>query len=622
VNGPTKALIVAAGLGSRLGGAATEAKPLVPVAGRPLLHHTLISLHAVGVRRVVVVVGHRAEDIVSSLNELASSGNGIGITIDYVFSDRYRTTNNVYSLWLARDQLDEDVYLLDGDVLAEADLLRALDLPGDSAAAVVPYQPGMTGTVAQVNEQKRVCRLSDVRDGEPHFPAPHKTCSVYLLRADFLQAEFVPGLGRFVSEGRVNDFYEAVLAEIIARRRQHLRAVDCGHFRWCEVDDTNDWDTAEFLFADHDRRFSILAHAHGDFQRPGVVDHLVMTNIYFPPQTLRRDLQREVGRAMIDYPPGQAALARLMAGIVDEPPSRLVVANGASELIKIICGPVARRALVAVPGFNEYEQALAPGQLVRFQLGPPTFELDADAFYRAADEADVELAVVCSPNNPTSLVVPRDQLLVLCEKLARRGTRLLVDESFVDFCADPGSQSLRTVAGAHPNLALVKSLSMSCGMPGLRLGYLLTADTRLADEVRSRLPIWNVNGLAAAFLRLLPRYRRMLEETCRRVGGECRELGSLLREIPGVEVPAPSASFCYVRLPPGTDATTVARRLFTRHGLLVKDCSGKSLPDTRGYLRIKSRTPAENRRLAAALEAALATGREGHDQPAEQAKAR
>jgi histidinol-phosphate/aromatic aminotransferase/cobyric acid decarboxylase-like protein/choline kinase len=616
---PEKAVILAAGLSARIGGAASEPKPLLPIAGVPILHRELASLRAVGVQEVVVVVGHRGDEIVSSVNELLPSIDRRGeFTVSYAVSDRYRTTNNIYSLWLARGHLDQDVYLLDGDVVFEEDLLRALDgSPDESLAAVLQYTGGMTGTVVELDGEDRVDRMADVREDEPGFKVPRKTASVYVLREGFLKQEFVPGLERFVADGRVHDFYEAVLAEAIERRRFRLRAVDCTGLRWCEVDDTDDWMTAEYVFSTPDQRFALLARGHGGFQRHGAVDHLVTTNVYFPPEPLRRDLRRELDRVATDYPAGQATLARLMAGIVVQPPDRLVIANGASELIKILCGSVTRRALVPVPTFNEYEEALPAGQLVRFQLQPPAFALDTEAFYQAGDEAQVELAVVASPNNPTSLVVPQEDLLALCERFASRGTLFVVDESFVDFCADPDSQSVRSAIDAHPNLGVVKSFSMSCGVPGLRLAYLLTGNAELAAKVRGGLPIWNVNGVAEAFLRLLPRYRMMLEESCRRVRRDCDELASLLRELPGVEVQPSSASFCLARLPDGADGPDVARRLFVEHDLLVKDCSGKSMPAPHAYLRVKSRTPGENRRFVSALGDVLAAEPIGRDRAVE-----
>jgi histidinol-phosphate/aromatic aminotransferase/cobyric acid decarboxylase-like protein/NDP-sugar pyrophosphorylase family protein len=607
MSAPVTAVVLAAGLSTRLGGAADEPKPLLSVGGMPILHRAVENLRAVGVQKVVLVVGHRAEEITSSLDGFLSQGAGRDVAVEYVRSDRYRTTNNVFSLWLARDHLRGDVYLLDGDVVFDAELLRALDLAdGQCLAAVRPHEPGMTGTMAELDNDNRIVRMVDVRDGETPTPGARKTASVYLLRAPFLRDEFLPGLGRLVAEGGTQHFYEAVIADAIEGGRQDIRGVDCGHLRWCEIDDVGDWTTAEFLFSDPDQRFALLARSHGHFQQPGVIDHLLLTNVYFPPEAMRHDLARELDRLMTDYPAGQAAIARLMAGVVGHPPSRLVVANGASELIKIICGSVPRRTLVAVPGFNEYEQAVLAGQLLRFQLEPPAFRLDTESFSRAAEEGDAELAVVISPNNPTSLAVPRDELLALAETLARRNTLLLVEESLLDFCADPASQSVESAIDAHPNLSVLKTFSAVCGIPGLRLAYLLTANEEFAAGVRARLPIWNVNAVAEAFLRLLPRYTASLEESCRRVRRECDELASLLQEIPGVDVLPPSASFCLVRLPEDASGPEVARRLFVEHDHLVKECSGKSMPEGHRYLRIKSRTPAENVRLAAALRSVLA----------------
>ena len=555
-------------------------------------------------RRVVVVVGHRADEIVSSLDALASTLGDF--TIRYVTSERYATTNNVYSLWLARDELDEDVYLLDGDVVFDDELVQALaGRPQDALVPVAPYEPGMTGTVVELDRDDWVVQMVDVRDGAPAFGASHKTASVYVLPAAFLREELVARVDRFVAEGRVDQFYEGVLSEAVRDGGLRLRAVVCE--RWREIDDANDWLDAESAFSSPDERFELVLQSFGGFQRHGAVDHLVMTNIHFPPESMLSDLRRELARSATDYPVGQATMATLLAGVVEQPPERIVVGNGASELIKILAASLTGRALVPVPTYNEYEGSVPSEQLVRFQLRPPDFRLDVDALDRAVAAAEVELAVVVSPNNPTARAVPRPELIGLCENLGRRGVLLVVDESFVDFCADPSSQSLAEELEAHRNLAIVKTLSVVCGIPGLRLGYLLSDNLDLRDRLRAKLPVWNVNGVAEAFLRLLPRYRSLLAESCSRVRRDCDEFASLLSGIPGVAVAPSSASFCFVGLPEGVDGHEVARRLFVEENLLVKDCSGKSMPEGRAYLRIKARTPVENRRLVAALARVLKT---------------
>ncbi|WP_433663269.1 NTP transferase domain-containing protein [Nocardia sp. CA-128927] len=132
------AVVLAAGLGTRFG-IATVPKPLVAVAGVPILHRTLAALVEVGVRRVVIVVGHRAAEIVAAVGEVFD-----GIAITYVHSDRYQETNNAYSLWLAREHLGDDLFLVEGDVAFDPKVLsRLMSRPESAVLAVAP--PSLSG---------------------------------------------------------------------------------------------------------------------------------------------------------------------------------------------------------------------------------------------------------------------------------------------------------------------------------------------------------------------------------------------------------------------------------------------------------------------------------------------
>jgi histidinol-phosphate/aromatic aminotransferase/cobyric acid decarboxylase-like protein len=145
-------------------------------------------------------------------------------------------------------------------------------------------------------------------------------------------------------------------------------------------------------------------------------------------------------------------------------------------------------------------------------------------------------------------------------------------------------------------------MSKAYGICGLRLGYLLTANQDLAEAVRKEIPIWNINGFAEAFLRLLPRYRREFDESCRKVRSDRDELYQSLASIPGMIAYKPAANFVFCRLPDeAMSGPEVTRRLFTEHNIYVKHCAGKPLPESDRYLRIASRTKPENRKLVGAL---------------------
>src|SRR5215207_8619267 len=198
-------------------------------------------------------------------------------------------------------------------------------------------------------------------------------------------------------------------------------------------------------------------------------------------------------------------------------------------------------------------------------------------YARAVRDGDCRVAVVVSPNNPTSVAVPAGDLRRLCAAVA-----------------PPPAGSLLPDLAEHRNLVVVKSVSKVYGVGGLRLGFSATADPALARWISDRLPIWNVNGLAEEFVRLLPHFRADFHASCARVRAETRELAGLLAELPGVHVVPPDANFVLLRLPPGLPADRAADELFAARAILTKDCGGKTMPDGNRWLRVASRTAAEN----------------------------
>ncbi len=427
--------------------------------------------------------------------------------------------------------------------------------------------------------------------------------NIYRFSKSFLDGEFVPALERTIGAGETGGYYELLLKDTLARGEHVLTAVDCSAIRWYEIDDVNDKRLAEYLFSTPEQRLEFIDGQYGSYWRYGVVDHSYLYNMYFPPADMWKRLTADMVLIAKQYPAGQKAQADLLSDTVDQPPARLVVANGASELIRALCAPMDQRVIVPVPSFNEYENATPAGRLVRFALAAPDFALDVDGFAAAARKEGATMAVVVSPNNPCATLVPRAELVRLCEKLRDAGIILLLDESFVDFCRDPDSQTLQGLLGEMDNLVILKSMSKVYGVGGLRLGYLVSANVPFLARVRGQLPIWNINGLAEGFLRLLPRYRAEFRNSREAVWRDSQEFHRLLTAIPGMTASPPEANFIFLRLPEGMRSDAVARRFFMEHNILVKHCAQKSMPDGARYLRVSTRTPEENRRFAALLAA-------------------
>lgn len=354
--------------------------------------------------------------------------------------------------------------------------------------------------------------------------------------------------------------------------------------------------------ASREALYETYGSQHGGYWRHGFTDHAYLYNLHFPPESLFQRMGSLIHELVLNYPVAQGVLAELVGTLIGQPAHRIVVGNGAAELIKIISGHVASRLIIPVPSFNEYANAAPAGSVIEFALDAPTFELDVDAFAARAIAAGADLAVVVSPNNPTSLLVPRADLLRLLGLLEGHGCMLVVDESFIDFAQAGAAESLEGDVANHPGLSVMKSMSKAYGICGIRIGYLLTANEEFAGRVRDGLHIWNLNGFAEEFLRTAPELREEFVVSCQRVREECLALHAGLLAIPGVTVLEPQANFVMCRMPDdGPSAPEVAVRLFVEDDIFVKHTAGKTMPEADRHLRIASRTHAENDRLCAAL---------------------
>ena len=185
---------------------------------------------------------------------------------------------------------------------------------------------------------------------------------------------------------------------------------------------------------------------------------------------------------MINYPAGQAELADLVARWSFRPAAQLVVGNGSAELIKMIGSDVVRDLTISVPTYNEYENTVPSGRVHRVPLDADTMQLDMDRFHAEIRRSRSNVAVVVSPNNPTSLAVPRDALLDLLRRLEGSDCLLLVDESFLEFGPAGRGWSLENEVDRFPNLAIMKSMTKVFGTLGLRLGYVLSANDDLIQR--------------------------------------------------------------------------------------------------------------------------------------------
>ncbi|MBT9439883.1 MAG: aminotransferase class I/II-fold pyridoxal phosphate-dependent enzyme [Desulfobacterales bacterium] len=359
---------------------------------------------------------------------------------------------------------------------------------------------------------------------------------------------------------------------------------------------------AQYNYETQSEKYDFITGQHGGYHRHGFIDHAYLYNLYFPPEAVFTNFKDQIHDIVLNYPVAQDALAGLIGDLIHQPAERIVVGNGAAELIKILSGSISRKLIVPVPSFNEYANAAPAGRVVEFPLEYPSFQLDVDKFAAEAIRVKADIAVVVSPNNPTSMLVPKSDLIDLAQKLANHDCMLIVDESFMDFAPNPDQTTLEHEIKRYPNMAILKSMSKAYGICGLRIGYMLTANLGFVEAVRKGVPIWNINGFSEEFLRILPDYRQEFVESCKQVRSDRDNLYKNLCAIQGMTVYKPDANFVFCRLPDyAQSGPEVTRRLFIEHNMYIKHLQDKTLPDSDRYIRIASRTETENCKLVEAL---------------------
>ena len=241
-----KAVILAAGQGTRLSPLTNRVpKCLVRLHGKPVMQRQLESLDKTGFEQCVVVVGYRGDQV-----EYQFGPNFRNVEITYVYNERFQETNNLYSLWLARDYLDDDILLLECDLVFEDGLLKDLAQVTYPDVAVVDwFRPTMDGTVILAREGLAESILLKSQQAEQFdYRYALKTVNIYSLSRDTMVRRFLPALDRYVDTGVTDVFYEAILAELVSQGKLNMAVHLTGDRKWTEIDTVEDLREAEALF--------------------------------------------------------------------------------------------------------------------------------------------------------------------------------------------------------------------------------------------------------------------------------------------------------------------------------------------------------------------------------------
>lgn len=600
-------LILAAGMGKRLKDLTqNNTKCMVKVNGVSLIDRMLHQLDQLQLSRIIIVVGYEGQKLIDYISTLS-----IKTPICFVDNPIYDKTNNIYSLSLAKEYLkQEDTLLLESDLIFEDDVLKCiLDDPRETLALVDKYESWMDGTCIKIGDDDSIEAFIPGRkfvfDDIPYY---YKTVNIYKFSKHFSNTHYVPFLDAYSKALGNNEYYEQVLRVITTLDDPEIKAKKLNGQIWYEIDDIQDLDIASSMFApDDEEKLRLIQSRYGGYWRyPHLLDFCYLVNPYFPSSKLMNEIKANFEMLLTQYPSGMQVNSLLAAKNFSVRQNHIVVGNGAAELIKSLMEKLSGKTGFIRPTFEEYPNRYTKEKSVVFVPQNPDFSYTADDLINFFSDKSIENLILINPDNPSGNYVPKTDLLKLANWCGEKKVRLVVDESFVDFAEEENTTLIdEAIFEQYPQMVVMKSISKSYGVPGIRLGILASRDEALITELKEDVAIWNINSFGEFYLQIEEKYKSDYTAALKKFKAVRKSFIEMLRSLPGLRVIPSQANYVMVELVNGMSAKQLTKVLLIKYNLLIKDLSGKIKLENRQYIRLAVRNNQDNEKLICALREVL-----------------
>ena len=602
-----QAIILAAGMGKRLKELTNDStKCMVKVNGVTMAERTLRSLDSLGLDRIVMVVGYKGEKLV----EYAKSLN-LNTKLEFVNNEVYDKTNNIYSLYLAKDYLlKDDTLLLESDIVFDDSVLHKLvDNPYPSLTLVAKFESWMDGTVVTLDEDNNICSFLGKKDFDfTKIDSYYKTVNLYKFSKDFSATHYVPFLEAYCKALGNNEYYEQVLKVITLLDKPDIKAVCLDDEVWYEIDDEQDLSIAEILFATRAEKLEKMQHCFGGYWRfPKLLDFCYLVNPFYPNNKLISEMQANFTSLLTQYPSGMAVNSLTAAKNFGLKDYEMVVGNGAAELIKSLMEKLPGRLGIAFPTFQEYPNRKNTEDVVPYFVQNDNYSYTADDLMNFYEDKDIDILTLINPDNPSGNYIRRDDVLRIAQWCEQKNIRFIVDESFVDF-ADAEEETTyldRDIIRKYPKMIVVKSISKSYGVPGIRLGVAASADEELIAAMKKDVSIWNINSFGEFFIQIQEKYKKDYKAALEKFYTVRKKYVEDLSAIDNLRVIPSQANYLLCEVLGGMGSTELTEILLNDYNILIKDLSTKKGFNGQNYIRLAVRTGSDNDRLVAALNSIL-----------------
>ena len=605
-----EAIILAAGMGKRLKNLTQDkTKCMITVNDTTLIERMLGQLDKLNLEKIVLVVGYQSAklmDFISSLN--------VSTPIEYIHNEVYDKTNNIYSLFLAKKHLESsDCLILESDLIFEEGILE--DLINDkrpNLALVDKFECWMDGTVVTIDENDNIenfftkdqFAFEDIKNY-------YKTVNIYKFSSEFSNHYYLPFLEAYIKSLGYNEYYEQVLKIISNFSDSNIKVKKIEGRSWYEIDDFQDLNIAESIFAPYDEKLEKITARYGGYWRyPSLIDFCYLVNPYYPPQSLISELKSNFEALLVNYPSGMDVNTLLVSKYFNINRNNICVGNGASEIIKSLIEHVLdddSKLGVMVPTFEEYSNRMKEENIVAFDTSINNYDYNSEDIIEFFSDKDIDMLVLINPDNPSGNYLFKEDVNNLIEWSKNNDITLVIDESFIDFvdCEENATFLDQELLDENKHLIVVKSISKSFGVPGLRLGILASSDEDLIEYIKKDLSIWNINSFGEFYLQIFEKYQSDYEIGLDKFKQAREKYVKDLKTIDKLNVIPSQANYVMCEVLGDINSYELTKILLNDYKLLIKDLSGKKGCKGKSYIRLAVRDEKDNELLVNALKTIL-----------------
>lgn len=342
----------------------------------------------------------------------------------------------------------------------------------------------------------------------------------------------------------------------------------------------------------------------GYWRFPDMLDYCYLVNPYFNRSGIIKEMQDFFPTLVAEYPSGMNVNSMLASECWNVKQEYIIPGNGAAELIKLLMEHLEGKVGVVRPTFEEYPNRMPAERVVTFVPQNSDFRYDADDLIEFFGNNAVENILLINPDNPSGNFIPKEGIIKLAQWTKDNGIKFILDESFVDFSEGYANNSFisNQLLETFPNVCVMKSISKSYGVPGLRLGILCSANTEMIQRMKKQVSIWNINSFAEFFMQIYPKYRADYQKACDQFIATRNDFERELQQIPFIHVMPSQANFFFLEVLPPYKPKQLCAILLKKYKILASACLAKKGIEPDKYMRIAVRSHKDNERFIKALK--------------------